>query len=122
MHTFPQSALPQLSRARHPERPQRIERTAPLLKDRHPGWEWREPHAANEATLLRAHSPAHIERIAKASDDFDLDTPVYPDIDKYAMKSAGAAVGAGRADLSGERAFSLMRPPGHHATRNRAMG
>ncbi len=106
----------------HPERPQRIARTAPLLKDRHPDWEWREPRAANEAALLRAHSPAHIERIAKASDDFDLDTPVYPDIDKYAMKSAGAAIGAARAALSGERAFSLMRPPGHHATRNRAMG
>jgi acetoin utilization deacetylase AcuC-like enzyme len=72
--------------------------------------------------LLRAHSPAHIERIMKASEDFDLDTPVYPDIEKYAMKSAGAAIGAACAALSGERAFSLMRPPGHHATRNRAMG
>lgn len=65
----------------HPERPQRIERTAPLLKDRHPDWEWREPRAATEAMLLRAHSPAHIERIMKASEDFDLDTPVYPDIE-----------------------------------------
>src|SRR6202795_906485 len=72
--------------------------------------------------LLRAHSPAHIERIIKASEDFDLETPVYPDIEKYAMKSAGAAIGAACAALSGERAFSLMRPPGHHATRNRAMG
>jgi acetoin utilization deacetylase AcuC-like enzyme len=106
----------------HPERPQRIERTAPLLKDRHPDWEWREPRGATEAMLLRAHSPAHIERIRKASEDFDLDTPVYPDIEKYAMKSAGAAIGAACAALSGERAFSLMRPPGHHATRNRAMG
>jgi acetoin utilization deacetylase AcuC-like enzyme len=106
----------------HPERPQRIERTAPLLKDRHPDWEWREPRGATEAMLLRAHSPAHIERIMKASEDFDLDTPVYPDIEKYAMKSAGAAIGAACAALSGERAFSLMRPPGHHATRNRAMG
>src|SRR5467141_3970022 len=106
----------------HPERPQRIERTAPLLKDRHPDWEWREPRAANEAASLRAHSPAHIERIARASEDFDLDTPVYPDIEKYAMKSAGAAIGAACVALSGERAFSLMRPPGHHATRNRAMG
>ena len=106
----------------HPERPQRIARTAPLLKDRHPDWEWREPRGATEAMLLRAHSPAHIERITKASEDFDLDTPVYPDIEKYAMKSAGAAIGAACAALSGERAFSLMRPPGHHATRNRAMG
>ena len=104
----------------HPERPQRIERTAPLLKDRHPDWEWREPRGATEAMLLRAHSPAHIERIMKAFEDFDLDTPVYPDIEKYAMKSAGAAIGAARAALTGEPAFSLMRPPGHHATPDRA--
>jgi Deacetylases, including yeast histone deacetylase and acetoin utilization protein len=38
------------------------------------------------------------------------------------LRSAGAAIEAARAALSGERAFSLMRPPGHHATRDRAMG
>ncbi len=110
------------SSAGHPERPARITRTAPLLKDRHPNWEWRHARAASDAELLRAHSREHIERIAKAAEDFDLDTPAHPNIDKYARKSAGAAIEAARAALGGKCAFSLMRPPGHHATRDQAMG
>jgi acetoin utilization deacetylase AcuC-like enzyme len=106
----------------HPERPERITRTVPLLKDRHPTWKWHEPRAATEEELLRAHSPEHLERVANAGEDFDLDTPAYANIARYAMKSAGAAIQAAGAALRGERAFSLMRPPGHHATRNRAMG
>jgi acetoin utilization deacetylase AcuC-like enzyme len=110
------------SSAGHPERPARITRTVPLLQDRHPAWEWRQPRSAIKEELLRAHSLEHIERIAKAEEDFDLDTPAHPNIDKYAMKSAGGAIEAARAALGGKRAFSLMRPPGHHATRDRAMG
>ncbi|PYK36304.1 MAG: histone deacetylase [Verrucomicrobia bacterium] len=106
----------------HPERSERIARTAPLLKDRHPDWEWHEPRAATDGELLRAHSRQHIEHVASAREDFDLDTPLYPKIDTYGRHSAGAAIEAARATLRGERAFSLMRPPGHHATRDRAMG
>ncbi|PYJ94411.1 MAG: histone deacetylase [Verrucomicrobia bacterium] len=106
----------------HPERPERIARTAPLLKDRHPDWEWHQPRAATDGELLRAHSRQHIEHVASAREDFDLDTPLYPKIDTYGRHSAGAAIEAARATLRGERAFSLMRPPGHHATRDRAMG
>ncbi len=40
----------------------------------------------------------------------------------YARASVGAALAALKAARAGETAFSLMRPPGHHATRNRAMG
>src|SRR5919198_2193393 len=106
----------------HPERPARIARTVPLLKDRHPDWEWRIPEPASEATLLRAHSRDHLERIRKARRAFDADTPTYPKIYEHALRSAGAAIEAAGAALSGGRAFSLMRPPGHHATRDRAMG
>ena len=106
----------------HPERPERITRTAPLLQDRHPTWQWREPRAATDEELLRAHSHEHIEAIENPIGDFDLDTPAYRKIAAYARKSAGAAIDAVGAALRGERAFSLMRPPGHHATRDRAMG
>jgi acetoin utilization deacetylase AcuC-like enzyme len=54
--------------------------------------------------------------------DFDLDTPAIPRIYDYALKSAGAGIETSRAAVGGERALSLMRPPGHHATRDRAMG
>jgi acetoin utilization deacetylase AcuC-like enzyme len=92
------------------------------LKDRHPNWEWRKPSAVTKEQLLRAHSAEHIELIKNPKGDFDLDTPVYPKIYDYALNSAGAGTEVTRAALAGERAFSLMRPPGHHATRNQAMG
>jgi len=106
----------------HPERPERIACTAPLLKERHPDWKWQQPHATTDDELLHAHSRQHIERITTARENFDLDTPFYPKIDTYARHSAGAAIEAARTALRGGFAFSLMRPPGHHATRDRAMG
>jgi acetoin utilization deacetylase AcuC-like enzyme len=106
----------------HPERPARIARSVPLLKERHPDWEWCIPELASEAAVLRAHSREHLDRIRSATRDFDADTPVYPKIYEHALLSAGAAVETARAALRGELTFSLMRPPGHHATRDRAMG
>jgi acetoin utilization deacetylase AcuC-like enzyme len=106
----------------HPERPDRIAHTAPLLKEGHPDWEWRQPAGATDEQLLRAHSRQHVEQVFNARDDFDLDTPFHSNIAMYAKQSAGAAIEAARAALRGERAFSLMRPPGHHATSDRAMG
>ena len=106
----------------HPERPERIARTAPLLKERHANWKWRQPAIATDAQLLRAHSREHVEAVSNALGHFDLDTPFYPNIEVQARRSAGAAIDAMRSALRGEPAFSLMRPPGHHATRDRAMG
>src|SRR6266446_511515 len=106
----------------HPERPERIAGTVPLLKDRHPDWEWREPIPATDGELLRAHSRRYLERVANGDEDFDPDTPYYSNIEMYARRSARAAIETTRTALRGELAFSLMRPPGHHATRDRAMG
>ena len=110
------------SKPGHPERPERIARTAPLLKHRHAEWKWQQPCPATDDELLRAHSHEHIKRVTNAPADFDLDTPFYPNIEVYARQSAGGAIEAARAALRGESALSLMRPPGHHATRDRAMG
>src|SRR5204862_4079933 len=72
--------------------------------------------------LLRAHSREHLLRIAKANQDFDLDTPAYSNIDFFARQAAGAAIESARTAIGAKRTFSLMRPPGHHAMRDRAMG
>jgi acetoin utilization deacetylase AcuC-like enzyme len=122
MIIFHEKSCLEYSANSHPERPARIARSVPLLKERHLDWAWRVPEAANEVEVLRAHSRDHLEKIRSATRDFDADTPVYPKIYEHALRSAGAAIGATQAALRGERAFSLMRPPGHHATRERAMG
>ncbi len=106
----------------HPEQPARITGSGAVLKDRHLEWEWRESFACDEIALLRAHSPEHLGRIRNALNDFDADTPAHRDIYQHAVRSAGAAINAARTAMRRERAFSLMRPPGHHATRDRAMG
>src|SRR5947208_8122939 len=106
----------------HPEGAARVTGTGPLLKERDPDWAWQEPAGASESALLRAHLRDHLARIKTAAQDFDADTPAYPNIYEHALRSTGAAIDAAQAALRGEHAFSLMRPPGHHASRDRAMG
>jgi len=52
----------------------------------------------------------------------DRDTYVSPHSFDVALHAAGAAIAASERAIDGEHCFSLMRPPGHHAERDRAMG
>ncbi len=112
----------------HVEMPARVLRTAQHLQQTHPEWfDAKEPadrqgEPAGDEAILRAHSPGHLAGLQAPTGDFDGDTPALPEIELHARRAAGLAIRAARLALTGERTFSLMRPPGHHATRDRAMG
>lgn len=106
----------------HPERPARISRTLEKLRSQTElPISWAKPAEFEPSVLLRAHTPEHVTRLAE-SGDFDADTPFFPNIAARARAAVGAGLAALKAARAGESVFSLMRPPGHHATRNRAMG
>ncbi len=110
------------SRSGHPERPMRISRTLEKLRAQTDlPIVWTKPSAAPDTSILRAHTPELLASLTQ-SEDFDADTPAHPGIADYARASAGAALEAMRCAHNGETVFSLMRPPGHHATRNQIMG
>jgi acetoin utilization deacetylase AcuC-like enzyme len=107
----------------HPEKPERISRTQLRLQEQDTfPIEWVEAAPAHEPLLVRAHTPDYVRQLAGAEVAFDGDTPCHDDIFGYAQRSAGAAVAAMESARAGAPAFSLMRPPGHHATRDAAMG
>jgi len=106
----------------HPERPERISLTLEKLRGQNDlTITWARPAKVEDAVIVRAHSTEHLARLNE-SRDFDPDTPFFTRILDYARNSVGAALEALKAARGGETAFSLMRPPGHHATRTRAMG
>jgi len=107
----------------HPEQPARVLNTVPYLRQAHPEWTWRVPAVAvPDATLLLAHTAAHLRRLAEPR-DFDGDTAYFPEIAGHARRAVGSALEATQHALAGGGpAFSLMRPPGHHATAGNAMG
>jgi acetoin utilization deacetylase AcuC-like enzyme len=67
------------------------------------------PEAASEEDLLSVHDSEYLWAVKKGMVE-DGDTPAYDNIFEYARLSTGAAMLAAKV-----KAFSLMRPPGHHA-------
>ena len=107
----------------HPEQPARVTKTAARLRASRTSWAWRTvADGVPDETLLLAHTPAHLARLEEPH-DFDPDTPYFPEIAGHARRSVAAALAASaHAHSNREPAFALMRPPGHHATADRAMG
>jgi len=106
----------------HPERPARISKTLEALRaQKDLPIVWGKPGEFGDSVLLRAHTAEHLARLEEP-EDFDADTAFFPGIADYARAAVGAALEALKSARAGETVFSLMRPPGHHATRNRAMG
>ena len=110
------------SRPGHPERPARIKQTLDRLRSQKDlPISWAAPVSPDEAAILRVHPAEHLARLDEP-EDFDADTPYCRGIAGYARRSVGAALEALKCARAGENVFSLMRPPGHHALPNRAMG
>jgi acetoin utilization deacetylase AcuC-like enzyme len=110
------------SRYGHPERPARVTDTVALLENQNElPIIWAAPGEVADEQILRAHAPELLARL-KIPQDFDADTPFYENISDYARASVAAALDALKAARNGENVFSLMRPPGHHATRKKSMG
>ena len=108
----------------HPERPQRISKSIERLRaQKELEITWAAPLASVEdAVILRAHTKEHLAKITAAAEEFDGDTPAHPKLIEHARRSVGGALAALQAARQGQMAFTLLRPPGHHATRERAMG
>ena len=123
MHVITDELCLGYSQPGHPERPQRVASTLALLREqREIEIIWEEPLAVTDEAIARAHEQAHLQRIANPDGPLDGDTPDYPEIDAHARRSIGGGLRALELAREGKPNFSLLRPPGHHATRDQAMG
>jgi acetoin utilization deacetylase AcuC-like enzyme len=96
----------------HPEQQERLR----VLQERFP---FREAAPAGEDDVLRCHSPALLDQI-RSIERFTLiglDTVASETSYEAALLAAGGAIEAARVE-----GFALVRPPGHHATPDEAMG
>ena len=117
---------------RHPENPERLSRIIRALESDHVLWDALtkiSPSPASENDISTCHGNGlidHIRQLCERGEPFiDLDTRISPESFEIARLAAGAAVAGVDCVIAGQEiqnAFALVRPPGHHATPNRAMG
>ena len=116
--------------ATHPENKRRLEQTIKLLRERGLLDRMRrlEARDASVAEISAVHRATYIERVSHAAEGggtwLDPDTYVGRQSYAAALRAAGGLLRAVEAVLGSEvdNAFALVRPPGHHAVADRAMG
>ncbi len=111
----------------HPERPERAHVFDVVASEwRARGGKSIAPRPATDAELILAHDPEYVESILRTKGHavmLDEDTFTSPESADIARLAAGAAVQAAEQALGNREAVcALVRPPGHHAERSRAMG
>jgi acetoin utilization deacetylase AcuC-like enzyme len=114
----------------HPERPARLQSVLEALEaDDFAGLERREAPRAELDQIARVHPRSYVDGIlavipAEGHHGLDMDTIVSPGSGEAALRAAGALCAAVDAVMAGEadNAFCAVRPPGHHAEPQHAMG
>jgi acetoin utilization deacetylase AcuC-like enzyme len=114
----------------HPERPDRIRAVTKALSGaRFAGLKRLPPKPVDDTVLATAHDPRYVAAVKAAIPEeglaqLDADTWISPRSFEVAANAVGAGIVAVDAVLTGEaaNAFCAVRPPGHHAEADRAMG
>ena len=112
----------------HPESPARLRAILRRLQERPvAGCRWQTPRPASRAQVERVHSSEYVDyvdRVRGQTVQLDVDVAMAPGSTDASYLAAGAAIEAVTAVMTGaaDNAFALVRPPGHHAEADRAMG
>lgn len=104
----------------HPEAPFRVRKTFDRLQSAGHAPE-RAKVKAVDADVILLHGANHLDSIRLGIFQ-DEDTPFYPSIADISLISLSGALSAADAAMAGEPSFSLMRPPGHHAGKDKVAG
>lgn len=115
----------------HPEMPERYRVVVDALKSDERLWNSLKeitPEKASQGVVQAAHTKEHFKRVegafANGLDRLDADTTISMQSFDASLFAAGGAIAAVDAVMQDEarNAFVVVRPPGHHATAERAMG